>query len=116
MAQKFIIGADGVLRFGSVYLHKELLAPGESWCYGGGFWQIDHARAAVALYGRSFDFGLPGFDHLQRIDWSGLGGQPHTLVYYPLARPIRRPTYHGTSPTSTATTQPSTPPYRGDGR
>ena len=83
MAQKFIIGADGVLRFGSVYLHKELLAPGESWCYGGGFWQIDHARAAVVLYGRSFDFGLPGFDHLQRIDWSGLGGQPHTLFYFP---------------------------------
>ena len=83
MAQKFIIGADGVLRFGSVYLHKELLAPGESWCYGGGFWQIDHARAAVVLYGRSFDFGLPGFDHLQRIDWSGLGGQPHTLYYFP---------------------------------
>ena len=97
MAQKFIIGADGVLRFGSVYLHKELLAPGESWCYGGGFWQIDHARAAVALYGRSFDFGLPGFDHLQRIDWSGLGGQPHTLFYYPqwpdqsMVRPITVP-------------------------
>ena len=97
MAQKFIIGADGVLRFGSVYLHKELLAPGESWCYGGGFWQIDHARAAVALYGRSFDFGLPGFDHLQRIDWSGLGGQPHTRFYYPqwpdqcVGRPITVP-------------------------
>ena len=100
MAQKFIIGADGVLRFGSVYLHKELLAPGESWCYGGGFWQIDHARAAVALYGRSFDFGLPGFDHLQRIDWSGLGGQPHTLFYYPhwpdqsVGRPITVPRPH----------------------
>ena len=100
MAQKFIIGADGVLRFGSVYLHKELLAPGESWCYGGGFWQIDHARAAVALYGRSFDFGLPGFDHLQHIDWSGLGGQPHTLFYYPhwpdqsIGRPITVPRPH----------------------
>ena len=100
MAQKFIIGADGVLRFGSVYLHKELLAPGESWCYGGGFWQIDHARAAVALYGRSFDFGLPGFDHLRRIDWSGLGGQPHTLFYYPqwpdqsVGRPITVPRPH----------------------
>ena len=100
MAQKFIIGADGVLRFGSVYLHQELLAPGESWCYGGGFWQIDHARAAVALYGRSFDFGLPGFDHLQRIDWSGLGGQPHTLFYYPqwpdqsMVRPITVPRPH----------------------
>ena len=97
MAQTFIIGADGVLRFGSVYLHKELLAPGESWCYGGGFWQIDHARAAVALYGRSFDFGLPGFYHLRRIDWSGLGGQPHTLFYYPqwpdqsMVRPITVP-------------------------
>lgn len=100
MAQKFIIGADGVLRFGSVYLHKELLAPGESWCYGGGFWQIDHARAAVALYGRSFDFGLPSFDHLRRIDWSGLGGQPHTLFYYPqwpdqsVGRPITVPRPH----------------------
>ncbi len=29
MFQKFIINREGVLRFGHVYLHRDMLAPGE---------------------------------------------------------------------------------------
>ena len=34
MYQKFIINQDGVLRFGTVFLHKDLLADGEHCVYG----------------------------------------------------------------------------------
>ena len=83
MYQKFIINHDGVLRFGTVYLHRDLLDKGESCPFGGGLWRIDHARQAVLLFGRSFDFGSPSFEHVRRIDWSGLGGSPHTLLHAP---------------------------------
>lgn len=74
MFQKFIINRDGVLKFGRVYLHRDMLAPGEQCTYGGGLWKIDEGRGAIMLYGRSFDFGPPDFDFVTRIDWSGLGG------------------------------------------
>ena len=35
MFQKFIINRDGVLKFGRVYLHRDMLAPGEQCTYGG---------------------------------------------------------------------------------
>ena len=35
------------------------------------------------LYGRSFDFGVPDFDYVKRIDWSGVGGNPHPLLFLP---------------------------------
>lgn len=57
MYQKFIITQDGELRFGHVYLHRDLLHPGESCPYGGGVWKVDEARHAILLFGRSFDFG-----------------------------------------------------------
>ena len=41
MFQKFIINRDGVLKFGHVYLHRDMLAPGEQCTYGGGLWKID---------------------------------------------------------------------------
>ena len=66
MFQKFIINREGVLRFGHVYLHRDMLAPG-----------------AIVLYGRSFDFGPPDFDYVKQIDWSGLGGTPRPLLYLP---------------------------------
>ena len=83
MYQKFIINQEGVLKFGHVYLHRELLAPGEDCPYGGGVWKIDESRGAIILYGRSFDFGKPDFYKLRRIDWSGLGGKVRPLIYQP---------------------------------
>ena len=83
MFQKFIINRDGVLKFGRVYLHRDMLSPGEQCTYGGGLWKIDEGRGAIVLYGRSFDFGPPDFDFVTRIDWSGLGGTPRPLLYLP---------------------------------
>lgn len=83
MYQKFIITQEGVLRFGTVYLHRELLLSGEQCGYGGGLWRIDHDRRAIVLYGRSFDFGLPRFEYVRRIDWTGAGGTPYPLLYMP---------------------------------
>ena len=74
MFQKFIINREGVLKFGRVYLHRDMLAPGEQCTYGGGLWKIDEGRGAIVLYGRSFDFGPPDFDFVKQIDWTGLGG------------------------------------------
>ena len=54
MFQKFIINREGVLKFGRVYLHRDMLAPGEQCTYGGGLWKIDEGRGAIVLYGRSF--------------------------------------------------------------
>ena len=76
MFQKFIINRDGVLKFGRVYLHRDMLSSGEQCTYGGGLWKIDEGRGAIVLYGRSFDFGPPDFDFVKQIDWTGLGGTP----------------------------------------
>ena len=46
MFQKFIINRDGVLKFGRVYLHRDMLSPGEQCTYGGGLWKIDEGRGA----------------------------------------------------------------------
>ena len=73
MFQKFIINRDGVLKFGHVYLHRDMLAPGEQCTYGGRQWKIDEGRGAIVLYGRSFDFGPPDFDYVKKIDWTGQG-------------------------------------------
>lgn len=83
MYQKFIINQDGVLKFGHVYLHRDLLGHGE-WCpYGGGLWKRDEGRRAILLHGRSFDFGPPDFGRVRRIEWSGTGGSPSPLFYLP---------------------------------
>lgn len=50
MFQKFIINREGVLKFGHVYLHRDMLAPGEQCTYGGGLWKIDESRGAIVLY------------------------------------------------------------------
>lgn len=83
MYQKFIINQDGVLKFGRVYLHRDLLSQGEECPYGGGLWKIDEGRGAILLYGRSFDFGAPDFYYLCRVEWSGVGGRPLPLFYLP---------------------------------
>ena len=84
MYQKFIINQNGVLKFGHVYLHRELLDVDELCPYGGGVWAIDELRHCILLYGRSFDFGKPDFNALKRIDWSGVGGHPLPLIYQPM--------------------------------
>ena len=83
MFQKFIINRDGVLKFGHVYLHRDMLAPGEQCTYGGGLWKIEEGRGAIVLYGRSFDLGPPDFDYVKKIDWTGLGATPRPLLYLP---------------------------------
>lgn len=83
MYQKFIINQDGVLRFGRVYQHRDLLEWGEECPYGGGLWKVDEARRAILLYGRSFAFGPPQLEQVRRIEWSGMGGAPRTLFYFP---------------------------------
>lgn len=81
--QKFIITKDGELRFGDVHLHKDLLPWGDDECYGGGFWKISAGGMSIDLYGRSFDFGAPDLDRIHTIDWSGIGGKPVPLIFYP---------------------------------
>lgn len=83
MYQKFIITQDGVLKFGHVYMHRDLQGIGERCVWGGGLWKVDHGRNAILLYGRSFDFGPPELEHVHRIDWSGVGGRPVSLFYLP---------------------------------
>lgn len=83
MYPKFIITQDGVLKFGHVYLHKDLLTSDELCSYGGGLWKIDEGRGAILLYGRSFDFGPPDFNHVHHIEWAGIGGKPLPLFYLP---------------------------------
>ena len=90
--QKFVITKNGVLRFGDVSLHKDLLPWGESECFGGGFWRVE--AGSISLYGRSFDFGPPQLNQVRRIEWLGIGGKPVPLFYYPnypeldLAEPV----------------------------
>lgn len=83
MYQKFIITQEGVLRFGHVYQHRDLLAWNEECPYGGGLWKVDEERRAILLYGRSFAFGTPQFEYVRRIEWSGTGGTLRPLFYLP---------------------------------
>jgi len=81
--KKFIISNEGELIFGDVHLHKDLLPWGDDECYGGGLWKISAGGMSIDLYGRSFDFGIADFDKLRSIDWSGIGGKPVPLFFYP---------------------------------
>lgn len=81
MYQKFIITADGVLKFGKVYHHRDLLGHDEACLYGGGLWRIDEARKAVLLFGRSFEFGTPEFSRLTYVNRSGIGEVDYPLFY-----------------------------------
>lgn len=81
MYRKFIINQDGVLKFGNVYQHRDLLAPCEDCLYGGGLWEADENRGIILLYGRSFEFGAPDFTHVRRVDWEGTGGTPRPLFF-----------------------------------
>lgn len=83
MYRKFIITSDGVLRFGVVYQHRDLLEWGESCLYGGGLWEYDGQRGAIMLFGRSFAFGAPDIGAVSSVDWDSYGGEPCLLLYMP---------------------------------
>lgn len=78
MYDKFIITLDGEIRFGRVFLHVDLLPPGDDDCHGGGLWKVDNERGCIILYGRSFDFGLPDFGHAR---WVNREVPPGSLGY-----------------------------------
>ncbi len=79
---KFIITQEGVLEFGDVRLHRDLIPDGDDTCHGGGFWTIDNQRGIVILYGRSFDFGAPEFCYLKRINQSAIPGSLGYPMFY----------------------------------
>ena len=83
MYRKFIITDKGVLRFGVVYQHRDLLEWDEECPHGGGLWEHDTQRGAVLLYGRSFAFGAPDFSMVCSVDWDSLGAVPCPLLYLP---------------------------------
>lgn len=83
MYQKFIITDDGVLKFGNVYHHRNLLRWDEGCRYGGGLWRIDETRGIVILYGRSFEFGAPSFECVRYINWDGIDGVERPIFYQP---------------------------------
>ncbi|MCQ2058795.1 MAG: hypothetical protein MJY71_03080 [Bacteroidaceae bacterium] len=64
MARKFVITSRGVLRFGEVRMHKDLLQADDI-CYGGGFYEFDYGGNRLILTGASYDFGTPRWDRLQ---------------------------------------------------
>ncbi len=76
MYQKFIINQNGVLKFGHVYLHRELLDVDELCPYGGGVWAIDESRHCILLYGRSFDLVSPILMLLSALIGVGSGDIP----------------------------------------
>lgn len=78
MYNKFIITQDGELKFGNVFLHKDLLPRGHRVCHGGGAWKIDNQSGRILLYGRSYDFGLPDFEYAKRVN---RGEMPGSLGY-----------------------------------
>ncbi|MCD8387182.1 MAG: hypothetical protein LUD17_09870 [Bacteroidales bacterium] len=56
--KKFIITSDGLLKFGDVSMHKDLLAEDE-YCLGGGYYDFDYVFNRLLLSGKSYDFGRP---------------------------------------------------------
>ena len=91
--QKFVITLDGELRFGDVNRHKDLLPYGDNDCHGGGFWQISKGGMSIDLYGRSYDYGGPDFSMINCVDWTGIGGKPIPLIYFPNYPDLDNPEY-----------------------
>ena len=83
MYQKFVITGEGVLKFGNVYHHRNLLGWDEECRFGGGLWRIDAERKIVLLFGRSFEFGAPDFSGLSYVNRGGIGDVEYPLFYQP---------------------------------
>lgn len=56
----------GILRFGDVAWHKDLLCPKE-YCLGGGSWTLDPENKTLELYDMSGDFGMPKFEYADQL-------------------------------------------------
>ncbi|MGM9798630.1 MAG: hypothetical protein ACI3ZY_13865 [Parabacteroides sp.] len=82
MYRKFIITLDGEIRFGTVYLHRDLLPAGDPVCFGGGLWEVDKERQCIILFGRSFDFGTPDFSYAKRINKTTFPGNLGYPLFY----------------------------------
>ena len=61
--QKFIITTEGVLKYGNVRMHKDLLAARDI-CMGGGYYEFDYISDRLLLSGSSFDYGRPRWDRV----------------------------------------------------
>ena len=66
MQPKFILTDAGFLRLGMVYMHKDLLHPGES-CLGGGNYEFDYINSRLLLSGKSYDFGRPKWNLVDAV-------------------------------------------------
>ncbi|MDE7396260.1 MAG: hypothetical protein K2M98_00880 [Muribaculum sp.] len=64
--RKFIITANGVLKYGDVNMHKDLLGEGES-CIGGGLYEFDYIGCRLSLYGKSYDYGRPKWNWVDTL-------------------------------------------------
>lgn len=62
--QKFILTSRGVLRFGDVIYHKDLLEACDH-CIGGGYWEMDSSGMSLRMHGYSTDFGVPKWSMVQ---------------------------------------------------
>ena len=82
MYNKFIITQNGVLVFGNVFLHRDLLPKGDTTCYGGGLWRVDNQSGCILLYGRSFDFGPPQFQFMKRVNEAEPPGSLGYPIFY----------------------------------
>ena len=83
MFQKFIINRDGVLKFGRVYLHRDMLSPGEQCTYGGGLWKIDEGRGCHRALRQKFRLRPSRFRLCETDRLDGLGRRPRPLFYLP---------------------------------
>jgi hypothetical protein len=63
MFQKFILTRRGILRLGTVRMHRDLLTPDDS-CIGGGFYEVDYLTSTLLLSRESYDFGAPRWNVL----------------------------------------------------
>ena len=84
MYQKFVITGEGMLKFGNVYHHRNLLRWDEECSNGGGLWRVDEERKIILLFGRSFEFGAPDFSSLVCVNRDGIGNVEYPLFYQPL--------------------------------
>lgn len=66
MQPKFILTDAGFLRLGMVYMHKDLLRPGEG-CLGGGYYEFDYINSRLLLSGKSYDFGRPKWNLVDAV-------------------------------------------------
>lgn len=66
MQPKFILTDTGHLRLGMVYMHKDLLLPGEE-CLGGGYYEFDYIGSRLLLSGKSYDFGRPKWNLVDAV-------------------------------------------------